>query len=158
MFLRPKGSGIPWPRFSSGAGWANGLGALAPQGHKTFQGGARMTWLFRVRPESIQPECPTPLQALAWLPPSQLSWLRRHPDARKRLALFAIHDSRRRQPSAAATRTPVSLTHTRRWRAPARGVGREEGAVQWCERESQCCEDEKELRSERAGECSVERL
>jgi hypothetical protein len=31
------------------------LGALAPQGHLTLRGGARMTWLFRVRPGNVKP-------------------------------------------------------------------------------------------------------
>jgi hypothetical protein len=53
--LRPKGSGgTQW--FSVGTGErGQRLGALAPQGHETCRGGARMPWLFRVFPGNVKP-------------------------------------------------------------------------------------------------------
>jgi hypothetical protein len=45
--------------FSAGTGGRGLLGqrvgALAPQGHETFRGGARMTWLFHVLPGNVKP-------------------------------------------------------------------------------------------------------
>jgi hypothetical protein len=56
--LRPKGAREP-KLFSVGTGGrgllGQRLGTLAQQGHETLRGGARMTWLFRVRPGNVKP-------------------------------------------------------------------------------------------------------